>query len=98
VPHAPRAKNGVGDIFDGFAFERLPEWTRAICTPGRAFDACAINFRAALALGIDNVREIADVAFRLQRLPVDSEGDTEPAQEGLALTRRNLFNLAVIPV
>ena len=51
LPHAPGAKNGVGDILDGLAFQSDGMVTSAICAPVDAFDGGAVGFQLAWLAG-----------------------------------------------
>ena len=75
-PDAPGAENGVGDVFDGLAFEG-GDGDEGHLRAGGLLDARGVGFQLALAGGVDDVGEIADVAFGfgVARFPVDRPAD-----------------------
>src|SRR5438309_78028 len=72
VPHSPSAKDGVSDVFDGLAFERRDGHKRHL-RAGGPLDIGAVLLERSLAGCVNDAGEVADVAFRLERLPIDGE-------------------------
>ena len=73
---APLAEERVGDVFDRFAVERIDGDNRHL-DAGGLFHAATIGFQLGPRLRIEHVREVADVALRLERFEI--EGRREAA-------------------
>ena len=69
LTHAPGAKDGVGDVIDGLAFQSGDGDKRHL-RAGGVFHGGAVSFELSLARGVDDVGEIADVALGLESFPV----------------------------
>ncbi len=67
---APLAIERVGDVFDRLAVQRLDGNQRHL-RAGELFHPAAIGFQPRARLRIENVREIADVALRLERFQIE---------------------------
>lgn len=79
LPDAPCAVDGVGHVLNGLSLEgreRHQSHLRAC----QLFDSCAIAFERAPAGAIDDMRKIADVAFRFERLPIDCPSHAQARQ------------------
>ena len=62
--------------------------TSAIWAPVEFCTRGAVLLERGLALRIDDVGEVADVAFRLQRLPIDCEESSDGQREDGATTEQ----------
>lgn len=82
LPNSPGAKERIRDIFDGLALKRRKRHQSDLCSGG-PLRSGQILFQPTLGGGIDDAREIADIALRLERFPVDrSSGQSGEKQRG----------------
>ncbi len=64
LAHAPGAKDGVGDILDGLAFQG-GDGDQGHLGAGGLLHGGAVGFQLAFSFGVDDAGEIADVALRV---------------------------------
>ncbi len=67
---APLAIQRIGDVFDGVAVQRRDSHQIAICAPVICSTLAAIGFQPRARLRIENFREVADIALRLERFQI----------------------------